>query len=180
MFLRYTITLKYREKIRITPNKPSDLAFLTLRSTLYTLSTYAGPKLCSVSLRNQPSSRYKLVKSQKYIKWRQPNPLFNDQKYVNTCTLNTNSEVPNFASVSVHGQSFSRYLTFYNQPLTSMLNAPKQQKLSNISIFLITLVGTLPKSMYEWIECVSSGVMLFETFNPVWSHGNENKKMPKI
>ncbi len=100
---------------------------------------------------------------------------------------------PKFQAVLLYDQQFSRYCTFSNPPLTTTLNGQKRNKkkkgpkfkIAFFTILLTTLVETLPMSIHEfWVSIVRyilSEEMPFETFNPVWSHVNENEtNLPKI
>ena len=95
--------------------------------------------------------------------------------------------VPKTWSVSLYNQQFRRYHTFYNSPLTPMLNAPqnrtkKMPKIRNwnLTILYTTLVGTLPRSMPElwgtYLLCTfTQDLVLF--LSPILSHVNANKKI---
>ncbi len=89
---------------------------------------------------------------------------------------------PNFA-VSLYDQRFpiARYRTFYNTPLTPMLNGHKKNNLPKIEIsqFFIQLwqrpfLG-ICLNFWEQICRVLSDKM-FEVFSPKWPHVNENDK----
>ncbi len=64
---------------------------------------------------------------------------------------------PKFWSVSLYGQRVQRYRSFYNSPLTTMLNSQKKNKkiclnlkILNVTILLTILVETLPRSIHEF------------------------------
>ncbi len=96
--------------------------------------------------------------------------------------------------VLLYDQRFPIYLTYYNPPLTAILNAPpppththkneKTQKIAtntnitNFTLLYTTWVETLPRSMHEFweqISCVLSDKMFI--FLP---YGPTKKKMAKI
>ena len=91
---------------------------------------------------------------------------FNSQKYpIYTKYFPLRSK---FWPVSLFDQRFPRYRTFYNSPLTTMLNSPKKNKticqksrVWNFTILYTTLVETVPRSMPEFFR--SKCVVLFQT-----------------
>ncbi len=76
-----------------------------------------------------------------------------DQRYTTYVLLVSPS--PKLHSVLLYDQPFSKYRTFYNSPLSTMLNGPKKNKkgqkfkISNFTV-LLTLSETLPMSIHEF------------------------------
>ncbi len=65
---------------------------------------------------------------------------------------------PTFWSVLLYDQRFRRYCTFYNSPLTPMLNTQKKNKqicqkwkIWIVTILYTTLVEIIPRSMHEFL-----------------------------
>ena len=91
--------------------------------------------------------------------WMTPNWTWtlNSQKY--PVYIKYLPQRPKFWSVSLYDQRFLRHRTFYNSPLTPMLNAQKGkqqqnncQKIQNFTIPCTTLVENLLMSMTEFGE----------------------------
>ena len=90
-----------------------------------------------------------------------------------------------FWSVSLYDQGFPRYCTFYNTPLTNMLNVPppkKKPKIQNLKFHnSLYNFGRDPSWEYAWFFW-SKSVLHFQTrcrlrvFSPIWSHVNENEE----
>ncbi len=92
---------------------------------------------------------------------------------------------PKFGSVSLYDQRFQRYQTFYNSPLTTMLNVPKMNKKMPKIQYLkfhksLSNFGRNHPQEYAWFWGVNmartfSEEMSFEIFTPIWSYVNENE-----
>ena len=170
---------------------------------IYMLLVYTSPKFHSISLYDQPFSRYRPFWD-KCSEWPQidldntrsnypipyttvPEPQISlhfvlrpaifelqaifrqvhrmtpkgswtlqDQRYTTYVLLVSSS--PKFHSVLLYDQPFSKYRTFYNYPLTTMLNGPKKNKkkmpknskISNFTVLLTILTETLPRSIHAF------------------------------
>ncbi len=153
--------------------------------TVYTKYLPTRPKLWSISLYDQPFSRYKVVKNCKCTQW----PEIQHEYWTVKSTLYILSIYPwgpNFLPVP-STTSRVKILPIYNSPIDYHGNRPKRTlkcqkkfKVSNFTILLTLLVETLPRDIYmnsgEWNWRVLSDEMSFETFTPIWSDVCENEK----
>ncbi len=131
LFSRYNM-YKVSENRKCTEWPKTELEHLTVKSTQYTLDT--TPWGLNFGPFRPKTSRFRDTTCQQYS---QKHPVYTKDLLLG----------PKFWSVSLYDKRFSRYRTFYNSPLTTMLNGHKKGQTkfpkcqySNFTILLTTLV----------------------------------------
>ena len=126
-----------------------EQVYITVKSTLYTLSTPGVQFLICFTLRPdvfkvQGCQKLEILGCTQRLESELEHLTVKSTMY--RCTLCTCPRGPNFTYVSLYDHPFSRYCAFYN---SQKLTANKLSKLSNFTILLTTLIAILIRGTYD-------------------------------